>query len=75
MRQLTERQESVAALVAEGHTNAGIAERLGMSVKTVEKHLRDVFARWGVNSRSAVASAWRDHAESRADGAAHDVGA
>jgi DNA-binding NarL/FixJ family response regulator len=72
---LTERQESVAALVAEGHTNAGIAERLGMSVKTVEKHLRDVFARWGVNSRSAVASAWRDYAESRADGAAHDVGA
>ncbi len=62
---LTERQEAVAAQVAAGRTNAQIAEVLGMSVKTVEKHLRDVFARWSVNSRSAVASAWRDHAESQ----------
>ena len=63
---LTERQEAVAAQVAAGLTNAQIAEVLGMSVKTVEKHLRDVFARWSVNSRSAVAAAWRDHAESQA---------
>lgn len=62
---LTERQEAVAEKVAAGLTNAQVAEALGMSVKTVEKHLRDVFARWSVNSRSAVASAWRDHAESR----------
>ena len=62
---LTERQEAVAAQVAAGLTNAQIAEALGMSVKTVEKHLRDVFARWSVNSRSAVAAAWRDHAESQ----------
>ncbi len=62
---LTERQQAVAAQVAAGLTNAEIAESLGMSVKTVEKHLRDVFARWSVTSRSAVASAWRDHAESR----------
>lgn len=72
---LTERQESVVALVAEGETNAQIAERLGMSVKTVEKHLRDVFARWGVTSRSAAASAWRDYAEDQPHRPAHDVGA
>jgi DNA-binding NarL/FixJ family response regulator len=72
---LTERQASVASLVAEGHTNARIAETLGMSVKTVEKHLRDVFARWGVNSRSAVASAWRDYVEHRPDGTARGLGA
>ncbi|QIK67704.1 helix-turn-helix transcriptional regulator [Nocardioides sp. HDW12B] len=62
---LTDRQEAVAAKVAAGLTNAQVAESLGMSVKTVEKHLRDVFARWSVNSRSAVASAWHDYAESR----------
>lgn len=62
---LTGRQESVVALVAEGLTNAQVADLLGTSVKTVEKHLRDVFARWGVSNRSAAASAWRDYAESR----------
>lgn len=56
---LTPRQRDVAGLVAEGCSNAEIAARLGISEKTVEKHLTDLFARLGVQSRTAVAAAVR----------------
>jgi DNA-binding NarL/FixJ family response regulator len=58
---LTPRQVEVVALVASGWTNARIAEALEMSVKTVEKHVRDVFVRWGVPTRTAVAALWQQH--------------
>ncbi len=58
---LTPRQAEVVALVAAGWTNARIAEALEMSVKTVEKHVRDVFVRWGVTTRTAVAALWQQH--------------
>ena len=58
---LTPRQAEVVALVAAGWTNARIAEALEMSVKTVEKHVRDVFVRWGVTTRTAVAALWQAH--------------
>ena len=58
---LTPRQAEVVALVAAGWTNARIAEALEMSVKTVEKHVRDVFVRWGVSTRTAVAALWQAH--------------
>ena len=64
---LTTRQAEVVALVAAGWTNARIAEALEMSVKTVEKHVRDVFVRWGVTTRTAVAALWRAH-QPAADG-------
>ena len=64
---LTPRQAEVVALVAAGWTNARIAEALEMSVKTVEKHVRDVFVRWGVTTRTAVAALWRAH-QPTADG-------
>lgn len=53
---LTERQQQVAALVATGLTNAAIAAELGIRTKTVEKHLADIFDRWGVSSRTAIAT-------------------
>lgn len=53
---LTQRQYQVAGLVAEGLTNATIAGRLGISPKTVEKHLAGIFERWGVRSRTSIAS-------------------
>ncbi|MFL6158646.1 MAG: LuxR C-terminal-related transcriptional regulator [Marmoricola sp.] len=54
--ELTPRQRTVADLVADGRTNAAIAEALGISEKTVEKHIADVFARLQVQSRAAVAA-------------------
>lgn len=55
---LTRRQSEVVALVATGLTNRQIAERLLVSPKTVEKHVADVFARWQVTSRTALAARW-----------------
>jgi DNA-binding NarL/FixJ family response regulator len=42
---LTPRETEVLALMAEGHTNASIVERLHISHSAVEKHVRKVFAK------------------------------
>jgi DNA-binding NarL/FixJ family response regulator len=42
---LTPRETEVLALMAEGHTNASIVERLDISHSAVEKHVRKVFAK------------------------------
>jgi DNA-binding NarL/FixJ family response regulator len=39
---LTAREREVLALVAEGRSNGAIAERLGMSQKTLEAHVRQI---------------------------------
>ena len=43
--QLTEREHEVLALMAEGRSNAGIAQRLWITEGTVEKHVRSILAR------------------------------
>ncbi len=48
---LTERQAEVLALLAEGLTNAEIADRLIVSVRTVDHHVAAILARLGVESR------------------------
>jgi class 3 adenylate cyclase/DNA-binding CsgD family transcriptional regulator len=52
---LSRREMEVATLVAEGLTNAEIAERLVVSVRTIESHLDHVYARLGISSRAALA--------------------
>jgi DNA-binding NarL/FixJ family response regulator len=52
---LTPRQRAVADALARGLGNAAIADQLGISVKTVEKHLTDIRARWRVSTRGEVA--------------------
>ncbi len=49
-RRLTRRQRQVLELVAEGNTTKGIARRLGISVKTVEAHRREIMRRLGVQN-------------------------
>lgn len=53
---LTARQQTVAGLIAGGQSNAAIARALGISEKTVEKHVADLFERLKVRSRSGVAA-------------------
>jgi non-specific serine/threonine protein kinase len=54
---LTPREREVAALIAEGHTNREIGERLVITSWTVESHVRHVLSKLGMRSRSQVA-AW-----------------
>jgi DNA-binding CsgD family transcriptional regulator len=55
---LTPTERQVVALVAEGLTNQGVAQRLLMTSGTVRTHLRNVFAKLGVASRTELAAAW-----------------
>ena len=52
--QLTPRQWELLRLAAAGHTRAQIARRLGVSEGTVRSHLRNIYARLDVSSRSAA---------------------
>jgi DNA-binding CsgD family transcriptional regulator len=53
---LTPAEHDVVRLVAQGHTNAGIGERLFISVNTVKKHLTHVYAKVDVDGRAGLAA-------------------
>jgi pimeloyl-ACP methyl ester carboxylesterase/DNA-binding CsgD family transcriptional regulator len=54
---LTERELDVLRLAARGLDNAAIAERLTLSVRTVERHLSNAYVKLGVSGRVARAAA------------------
>jgi DNA-binding NarL/FixJ family response regulator len=57
---LSEREQEVLGLVAEGLPNKAIAQRLNISPATVNYHLTSVFNKLGVHSRAqAVALAFQ----------------
>jgi DNA-binding CsgD family transcriptional regulator len=56
MPRLTPREREILELVAEGRTNAEIAERLWVSSLTVRKHLENIYAKLGVHTRTAAAA-------------------
>jgi DNA-binding CsgD family transcriptional regulator len=49
--ELTPQQSEIAQLVASGATNREIAAKLFLSPRTIDHHLRNIFARLGVRSR------------------------
>jgi ATP/maltotriose-dependent transcriptional regulator MalT len=49
---LTGRELEVLALVASGKTNRNIGESLGLSVKTIDRHVSNIFDKLGVSSRA-----------------------
>ena len=57
---LTPREHEVVMLVAEGLTNAQIAERLWISPGTVRRHLQNAFAKLGVHTRTAAVARLRN---------------
>lgn len=53
-RTLTARESEVLRLVTEGYSSAGIAARLGISRRTVEKHREHGMAKLGISSVAAL---------------------
>jgi DNA-binding NarL/FixJ family response regulator len=51
---LTPREAEVLALIAEGLTNAEIADRLVVSAATVKTHVNHIFAKTGARDRAAA---------------------
>lgn len=55
MAQLSAQERRVLALVADGKTNKGIAEQMGLSDKTVKNYLSNIFEKLQISRRSQAA--------------------
>ena len=58
---LTARELQVLRLVATGRTNRAIADELGLSEKTVARHLSNIFNKLDVSSRAAATAFAFEH--------------
>ena len=57
-KDVTERQREVLAELKRGKTEKEVASRLSISVHTVHVHVKAIYKRFGVNSRSELLSLW-----------------
>jgi DNA-binding NarL/FixJ family response regulator len=54
VKRLTDREREVLHHLKDGGSNTAIAGRLGISVRTVQKHLQRIYAKLGVKGRTAA---------------------
>jgi DNA-binding NarL/FixJ family response regulator len=57
---LSAREVEVMSLIADGQTNGEIAAHLFLAEKTVKNHVRRIYSKLGVGSRSAAIAYWHD---------------
>jgi DNA-binding NarL/FixJ family response regulator len=57
---LKPREFEALVFIIEGHTNPQIAEKMFLSVNTVKTHLKNLFSKLDVNSRTAAVNRVRD---------------
>ena len=55
MQELTPREREIATLAAGGASNREIAERLVVSVRTVENTLQRIYGKLGIRNRAELA--------------------
>ncbi|HEY4282952.1 MAG TPA: helix-turn-helix transcriptional regulator, partial [Chthoniobacterales bacterium] len=53
---LTTREGEVLSWLSKGKTNRDIAQILGLSSRTIDKHLEQIYAKLGVENRTAAAA-------------------
>jgi DNA-binding NarL/FixJ family response regulator len=58
--ELTDREREILILIAQGHTNSAIAEKLVLSPKTVRNHVSTIFSKLQVASRAEAIIRARD---------------
>jgi DNA-binding NarL/FixJ family response regulator len=58
---LTDREIEVLCLICRGRTNKEVAASLHLSAKTVGRHVENLYAKIGVNSRAAAAVFAMEH--------------
>jgi DNA-binding CsgD family transcriptional regulator len=61
-KSLSARESEIMSLIADGHTNGEIASSLFLAEKTVKNHVRSIYSKLGVGSRSAAIAQWVDFA-------------
>ena len=57
---MTEREREILALIAQGHSNLAIADRLVLSTKTVRNYVSEIFGKLQVADRTQAALRARD---------------
>jgi DNA-binding CsgD family transcriptional regulator len=63
-QRLSPREVEVLAMTSEGHTNLGIAKRLGLSIHAVKFHLASIYRKLGVTNRTEASFVFlRDRSE------------
>ncbi|MEM7507386.1 MAG: response regulator transcription factor [Pseudomonadota bacterium] len=67
MDMLTKRERSLLELLAKGHSNKALAAELNISVNTVKFHLRAVFDKLSVSSRTQAIARYYASAATRAE--------
>ncbi|MFC0863262.1 LuxR C-terminal-related transcriptional regulator [Sphaerimonospora cavernae] len=55
---LSKREAEVMELIATGHSNGEIAQRLFLSEKTVKNHVNRIYGKLGVESRDTAIGRW-----------------
>lgn len=67
---LTNRETEIIERIAQGMTNSAIAAELVLSEKTVKNHINHIYAKLGVNHRSAAIAQWNGTTRASTRGAA-----
>ena len=58
--ELTDREREILHMIAQGHSNSEIAERLLLSIKTVQNHVSNIFSKLQVADRAQAIVRARD---------------